>query len=239
VTDSQNGRSSRDPQPQKSAAVEDYAKAIYALDRRAEGAVGTSALAERLGVSPASVTAMLKRMAEMKLVSHEPYHGVTLTESGERVALEVIRHHRLIESYLAEALGMPWDRVHEEAEVLEHYISEELEERIALALDDPTRDPHGDPIPDRELELSSETGVALAGLEPGCEGVFDRVSDSDPEMLRYLELRNIKPGTDVRIIGRQPFGGPMLVEFAGVEHAIGDELARRMLIDAAAGEAAP
>ena len=214
-----------------SAAVEDYAKAIYALGRRDEGPVATTALAERLGISPASVTAMLKRMAEMSLVSYEPYHGVTLTKSGERVALEVIRHHRLIESYLAEALDVPWDQVHKEAEVLEHYISEDLEERMAVALGDPTRDPHGDPIPDRELELSRETGVALIDLEPGHAGVFDRVSDSDPEMLRYLDARDIKPGTAVRVKGRQPFGGPMLVEFAGAEHAIGDELARRMLID--------
>lgn len=234
VTDTQHVRTRPGPEVPNSAAVEDYAKAIYALSPRADGPVTTTALAERLGISPASVTAMLKRMAEMGLVSYQPYHGVTLTSSGERVALEVIRHHRLIESYLAEALGVPWDQVHREAEVLEHYISEDLEERMAVALGDPTRDPHGDPIPDRELELSKETGVALVELEAGREGVFGRVSDSDPEMLRYLDARNIKPGTQVRVNGRQPFGGPMLVDFAGTEHAIGDELARRMLIDTAA-----
>ena len=234
VTDTQHVRTRPSPEVPNSAAVEDYAKAIYALSSRVEGPVTTTALAERLGISPASVTAMLKRMAEMSLVSYEPYHGVTLTASGERVALEVIRHHRLIESYLAEALGVPWDQVHREAEVLEHYISEDLEERMAVALGDPTRDPHGDPIPDRGLELSRETGVALVELEAGREGVFGRVSDSDPEMLRYLDARGIKPGTRVRVTGRQPFGGPMLVEFAGTEHAIGDELARRMLIDTAA-----
>ncbi|MET0957957.1 MAG: metal-dependent transcriptional regulator, partial [Solirubrobacterales bacterium] len=160
-------------------AIEDYAKTIHALSRREDGPVGTSALAERLGVSPGTVTAMLKRMAELGLVEHRPYHGVELTEAGERVALEVIRHHRLIEAYLAEALGMPWDRVHDEAEVLEHYISEELEERMAVALGDPSHDPHGDPIPDRELAVSGEESVSLADLEPGERGVFCRVSDAD------------------------------------------------------------
>ena len=226
----QHSRPQSDAEGPISAAVEDYAKAIYALGRRADGPVGTSALAERLGVSPASVTAMLKRMAEMRLVAHEPYHGVTLTAMGERVALEVIRHHRLIESYLAEALGMPWDRVHDEAEVLEHYISEEVEERIAVALGDPNRDPHGDPIPDRGLKVPTEGGSPLAELDPGGEGVFIRVSDGDPEMLRYLDERGIRPGMGVRVTERQPFGGPLLVDFAGSEHAIGDELARRMVV---------
>ena len=147
-------------------AVEDYAKAIYGLARHAEGPVGTSALARRLGVSPGTVTAMLKRMATAGLVEHEPYRGVRLTDAGEKVALEVMRHHRLLESYLADALGMPWDRVHAEAEVLEHYISEDLEERIATALGDPVVDPHGDPIPSRELEISTQGGTSLAELEP-------------------------------------------------------------------------
>jgi DtxR family Mn-dependent transcriptional regulator len=211
-------------------AVEDYAKAIYALAQRGEGPVGTSALAARLGVSPASVTAMLKRMHEMKLVTHEPYRGVTLTPAGDRVALEVMRHHRLLEAYLSEALGMPWDRVHDEAEVLEHYISEELEERIATALGDPNRDPHGDPIPDRELVLGDEEGVALVELGLGESGTFSRVSDSDPEMLRYLSDQGIRPGAELRVIERQPFGGPLFVEVEGARHAIGGELAQRMLI---------
>ena len=211
-------------------AIQDYAKAIYGLQRRADGAVATSALADRLGVSPASVTAMLKRMAEAGLVEHEPYRGVRLTRAGERVALEVMRHHRLLESYLAEALGMPWDRVHAEAEVLEHYISEELEERIASALGDPAVDPHGDPIPSRELEISAEKGTALAEMEPGDGGVFSRVSDSDPEMLRYLAERGIRPGSPLEVTERQPFGGPLFVEVSGQKHAIGGKLAERMLI---------
>jgi DtxR family Mn-dependent transcriptional regulator len=215
----------------KTEAVEDYAKAIYALARRAGGPVGTSALADRLGVSPGTVTAMLKRMAEMGLVEHEPYHGVSLTAAGERVALEVIRHHRLIESYLAEALGMPWDKVHDEAEVLEHYISEELEERIAAALGDPPFDPHGDPIPDRQLALEASAATPLATLKPGAQGVFVRVSDSDPEMLRYLADRGIRPGAALEVTERQPFGGPLTVAVAGTDHAIGGDLAERMLVD--------
>ena len=213
------------------AAVEDYAKAIYALARRGGGRVGTSALADRLGVSPGTVTAMLKRMAEMGLVEHERYRGVALTDAGERVALEVIRHHRLIESYLADALGMPWDKVHDEAEVLEHYISEELEERIAAALGDPSHDPHGDPIPDRRLSLSADdAGVALADLDPGENGTFSRVSDSDPEMLRYLDERGIRPGARVAVQDREPFGGALMIVVDGTAHAIGVELARRMLV---------
>ncbi len=213
-----------------SEAVEDYAKAIFTLQRRGGGPVTTTALAERLGVSPASVTSMLKRMDTMDLASHEPYRGVTLTPDGERLALEVLRHHRLLEAYLAEALGMPWDRVHQEAEVLEHYISEELEERIASALGDPGRDPHGDPIPSRDLALGAEGGVALARLEAGASGVFSRVSDSDPAMLRYLAKRGIRPGSRITVTGRQPFGGPVFVEVDGARHALGGELARRILI---------
>jgi DtxR family Mn-dependent transcriptional regulator len=212
-------------------AIEDYAKTIHALARRADGPVGTSALAERLGVSPGTVTAMLKRMAELGLVEHRPYHGAELTEAGERVALEVIRHHRLIEAYLAEALGMPWDRVHNEAEVLEHYISEELEERMASALGDPSHDPHGDPIPDRRLDVELEEADAPLGeLEPGERATFSRVSDSDPEMLRYLDQRDIRPGVELEVTAREPFDGPLTVRCQGADHVLGGELPRRMRV---------
>lgn len=225
-----SGFRTRGQRPAGSEAVEDYAKAIFALAQRNDGAVATSTLADRLGVSPASVTAMLKRMGEMGLVEHEPYHGVRLTEAGERAALEVLRHHRLLESYLAEALGMPWDRIHDEAEVLEHYISEDLEERMAQALGDPKHDPHGDSIPDRDLELAADDGVPLDRLEPGDDGTFARVSDSDPEMLRYLAERGITPGVALAVVERQPFGGGLLVKAAGEPHLIGSELAERMVI---------
>jgi DtxR family Mn-dependent transcriptional regulator len=173
-----------------SSAIEDYAKAIYALELRAGEAVTTNALAERLGVTPGSASGMVKRLAELGLVEHEPYRGVQLTEDGRRVALEVIRHHRLLELYLVQSLGVPWDRVHEEAEVLEHVLSEELEELIAAQLGDPTHDPHGDPIPTRELTIEEESTQSLQSLEAGACGRFARVSDSDPEMLRFLADRS-------------------------------------------------
>jgi DtxR family transcriptional regulator, Mn-dependent transcriptional regulator len=213
-----------------SEAVQDYVKAIYALERRASGPVSTTVLAERLAVNPSSVTAMLKRLDEMRLVGYEPYHGVTLTLAGERLALEVMRHHRLIEAFLAEALEMPWDRVHDEAEVLEHYISEDLERRIADKLGNPSVDPHGDPIPTAELDLAADRTTALPDLAPGNGAIFARVSDSDPEMLRYLAERGIRPGARLRVTGVQPFGGPMFVEVDGREHALGGELARKMRV---------
>jgi DtxR family transcriptional regulator, Mn-dependent transcriptional regulator len=216
-----------------SEAIEDYAKAIFALQRRGREPVGTTALAERLGVAPPSVTAMLKRLDQMHLVRYEPYKGVTLTAAGERVALEVMRHHRLIEAYLSYALGMPWDRVHDEAEVLEHYISEELEELIAVKLGDPERDPHGDPIPARDLSLGEDRTVRLDELEPGQSATFARVSDSDPSMLRYLAEAGIRPGATLAVTGRQPFAGPLFVTSGGREHVLGGELARRMRVIAA------
>ena len=153
--------------------------------------MATNDLAERLGVTPASVSAMLKKLAERGLVEHVPYRGVLLTAEGERVALEVLRHHRLLELYLAEHLGVPWDRVHEEAEALEHVISEDLEARIAAKLGDPTHDPHGDPIPSADLQIDEGDARALESLEPGDRGRFVRVSDTDPEMLRYLDERGV------------------------------------------------
>ena len=177
-----------------SSAVEDYAKAIYALQMRGREPVSTTALAERLGVTPASASGMVKRLGELGLVEHQPYRGVTLTDGGRRVALEVMRHHRLLELYLVESLGVPWDRVHEEAEVLEHVLSEELEELIAAKLGDPTRDPHGDPIPTRDLTIQEGPTLSLQALESGARGRFARISDSDPDMLRFLAERGIAPG---------------------------------------------
>ena len=202
--------------------------------------MGTSTLAERLDVAPSTVTAMLKRLDAMGLVRYEPYHGVTLTDGGEQVALEVIRHHRLLEAFLADALGMPWDRVHDEAEVLEHYISEELERRIAEKLGNPSQDPHGDPIPSADLDMADDRTVALAELRPGAAATFARVSDSQPEMLRYLAERGIRPGVLLRVTGAQPFGGPLLVAVEGRRHALGGELARNMRVErlGTGGEAA-
>ena len=213
-------------------AIEDYAKAIFALERRHGGPVANSALAERLAVSPGTVTAMLKRMQGMGLVSHELYHGVSLTPKGEQVALEVLRHHRLLEAYLVDVLGVPWDRVHDEAEVLEHYLSEELEQRIAAALGEPDRDPHGDPIPRSDLSLAVDEDIPLEELAPGQRATVARVSDSDPEMLRYLAELRIGPGTELRMVAREPFGAGVRIEIAGTEHGIGEQLARRLLVAA-------
>lgn len=215
----------------RSQAVEDYCKAIFALQSRADGTVSTNALAERLGITPGSVSAMLRKLVELQLVEHVPYRGVTLTQKGRAVALEVIRHHRLIELFLAETLEMPWDRVHQEAEVLEHVLSEELEALIAAKLGDPKLDPHGDPIPSASLEFSELQTRSLESLQAGDGGVFVRVSDSDPEMLRYLSKRGIAPGDRLEVLERQPFGGPMLVSFDGIEQAVGGLLARAMRVD--------
>lgn len=215
----------------RSPAVEDYCKAIFTLQSRTGAPVSTNALAERLSITPGSVSAMVRRLGELGLTEHVPYRGVELTPRGRTVALEVIRHHRLIELFLAKTLDMPWDRVHDEAEVLEHVISEELEQLIATKLGDPTRDPHGDPIPTAELQLAERNTQSLDSLKEGQRGVFVRVSDSDPEMLRYLSARGISPGERLQVIERQPFGGPLTVSFEGSEQAVGGLLAKAMRIE--------
>ena len=215
-----------------SEAVQDYAKAIYALERRGGGQpVLTNDLAARLGVTAASASSMTKKLADLGLVEHEPYHGVRLTADGERVALEVLRHHRLLELYLAEHLGVPWDRVHEEAEALEHVLSEDLEARIAAKLGDPTHDPHGDPIPTAELIIDEGDTRPLEAVEVGARGRFVRVSDSDPEMLRYLERRGIRIGDRFELVDRQPFEGPVTMRLAGRDEVIGGALARSMRVE--------
>jgi DtxR family Mn-dependent transcriptional regulator len=217
--------------PRPSEAIQNYAKAIYALEQRGNGAVTNNALAERLGVTPASASSMVKKLDELGLVTHVPYKGVKLTSGGRRVALEVLRHHRLLELYLAESLGVPWDRVHDEAEILEHVLSEELEELIAAKLGNPTHDPHGDPIPNAELEIEEQPTQALASLPTGSAGVFVRVSDSDPNMLRYLAQLGITPGDRFEVVDRQPFGGPLFARFDGRVHALGGELASAMRVE--------
>ena len=214
-----------------SHAIEDYAKAIYVLETRGSEPVSTNALAERLGVTPGSVSAMVKKLDELGLVAHTPYRGVRLTATGRRTALEVIRHHRLLELFLAEVLEMPWDRVHQEAEVLEHVLSSELEEIIAAKLGNPTRDPHGDPIPSAEFEIEEVETRSLADLQPGDCGVFVRVSDSDSEMLRYLGERGVAPGERLEVIERQPFGGPLFVRFGTHVHPLGGDLAQAMRVE--------
>ena len=208
-------------------AVQDYAKAIFTLESR-DGAASTTDLAALLEVRPASVSGMLRKLSALGLVEHERYRGVRLTERGRRVALEVIRHHRLVELFLVESLGMTWDEVHAEAEVLEHALSEELEELIAAKLGDPTVDPHGDPIPSRELKLAEIPAPTLEELEPGEAATFVRISDAEPEMLRFLGERGIVPGARLRLVERQPFDGPLFVRVGRNVHVLGATLARAM-----------
>jgi DtxR family Mn-dependent transcriptional regulator len=215
----------------RSHAIEDYAKAIYVLETRGSEPVSTNALAERLGVTPGSVSAMVKKLDEADLVTHTPYRGVRLTAAGRRTALEVIRHHRLLELFLAEVLEMPWDRVHQEAEVLEHVLSSELEEIIAAKLGNPTRDPHGDPIPTPDFEIEEQETRSLADLQPGDKGTFVRVSDSDSAMLRYLGERGVTPGAHLEVIERQPFGGPLFVRVGSDVHPLGGDLAQAMRVE--------
>ncbi len=205
-------------------AMQDYVKEIYKLRLEGKRAT-TSAIAERLGVRPPSVTAMVKRLSALGLAEHAPYRGVELTPAGERVALEVIRHHRLLELYLAQALGLSLDEVHSEADRLEHALSEELEARIDRSLGYPTHDPHGDPIPDAALRLDRKRLRTLASLEPGDEATIERVPDGDDELLRYLTKLALVPGKKVKLRSAEPFEGPLTVRVGKTEHAISRELA--------------
>ena len=204
--------------------MQDYVKEIYKLRLEGKRAT-TSAIAERMGVRPPSVTAMVKRLSALGLAEHAPYRGVELTPAGERVALEIIRHHRLLELYLTQALGLSLDEVHSEADRLEHALSEELEARIDRSLGYPTHDPHGDPIPDAKLRLDRKRLRTLASLEPGDEATIERVPDGDDELLRYLAKLALVPGKKVKLRSAEPFGGPLTVRVGKVEHAISRELA--------------
>jgi DtxR family Mn-dependent transcriptional regulator len=210
-------------------AIQDYVKEIYKLEASGRRAT-TSALAERLGVSPPSVTSMLKKLAVLGLAEHERYHGARLTAKGERVALEVIRHHRLIEQYLVETLGLPIDAVHVEADRLEHALSEELEAHIDRTLGFPTRDPHGDPIPGPDLKLERSDVTPLSALEPGARATVERVPDGDGELLRYLSELKLVPGSRLQMRELAPFDGPVTVRVGGADHAISRELAGRISV---------
>jgi len=208
-------------------AVQDYLKAIYALEAAGER-VTTSALAARMGVSAPSATAMTKRLAELGLAERAPYRGVVLTEAGRRGALEVLRHHRLLELYLVNRLGLSLDEVHAEAELLEHALSEELEAKIDEELGFPTRDPHGDPIPDRELRVEHAGDSTLLDIVPGARAAVTRVPDGDRDLLRYLAELGLVPGSDVEVVSQAPFGGPVTVRTESGDHAISRELADRI-----------
>lgn len=215
--------------------MQDYLKGIYMLSKELGSAepVPTSALADRLGVTPASATNMLKKLDSLGLVSHANYRGAALTEPGRKIALEVIRHHRLLETYLAEALGVPWDQVHAEAEVLEHFLSEELEERIAAQLGHPEFDPHGHPIPTKDGAVPEHSEQLLWEASEGSSVAVERVSDAEAEALRYLGSIGILPGAAVEIVGRGPLAGPLYVKVqAGSDdvHALSKELAEAVWV---------
>lgn len=210
--------------PELSVAIQDYLKEIYKLQSAGERAT-TTAIARRLSVAPSSVTSMLKKLAVLGLAEHAPYRGVSLTETGERIALEIVRHHRLIEMYLAETLGVPIDALHAEADRLEHVLSEELEARIDEQLGYPTHDPHGDPIPDAGLKVARLSLRPLADLEPGERAMVRRVPDGDAELLRYLAELSLVPGRRVTMRRTAPFNGPLTIDVDGTEHAVSRELA--------------
>ena len=221
-----------------SPAVEDYLKAIYKLqiehpETSAGGGATTNAIAKRMSVSAASTTNMLKRLAEMKLVNYESYKGVTLTDAGMKVALEIIRHHRLLELYLHEVMGYSWDKVHDEAEYLEHHISEEFEDKIAEMLGDPTHDPHGHPIPTKDGKLPAHKFSTLADAEPGQNVVVQLVSDADPEMLKYMAELKLRPNAKVRVVSKAPFNGPITLEVEGKKRSLGSEVARHISVSIA------
>jgi DtxR family Mn-dependent transcriptional regulator len=203
----------------RSTATEDYLKAVFALEERELGPVTTTELAHRLGVSVSSASGMVRKLNDLGLITHRRYHEVGLTDGGRRVALAVLRRHRIIELYLFKALGFRWDEVHDEAEVLEHAVSDKLLERMAATLGDPTRDPHGDPIPTTDGRMVGPPTTRLVALQPGMVGELVRVADADNEMLRYLAEHHIALGDRVEAVERQPLGGPLLVRVGEPPHA--------------------
>jgi DtxR family transcriptional regulator, Mn-dependent transcriptional regulator len=208
-----------------SESIQDYLRVVYKLEAD-EGRATTSAIAERLGVSAPSVTGMLKKLAGLGLVDHEPYRGAVLTDTGRRAAIEITRHHRLLEMYLMENLGLGIDAVHAEADRLEHALSEELEARIDESLGYPTHDPHGDPIPDASLRVEAAELRTLASLEPGEEATIRRVPDGDAELLRYLSSLDLLPGKRISVRESAPFDGPLTIAVgAGDQHAIARNVA--------------
>lgn len=205
------------------AAIQDYLKTIYDLSISKE-TVTTKTIADRLGVAQASVTGMVKKLAEYKLVQHTPYHGVALTESGTKIALEMLRHHRLLELYLKEVMGFSWDKVHDEAERLEHVISEEFEERMAEMLGHPTTDPHGAVIPSKNGEIEIQSLTRLSHVKEGTAVRIKQVSDKDAEKLRYLADIGLFPDVDIRVLEKHPFEGPLVIQLEDTEHHLGKGL---------------
>ena len=212
-----------------SQALEDYLKVIYVLETDGEKAT-TTAIAQALDVSNASVTNMLKKLAGMHLIVHESYKGAELSPAGKKVALEILRHHRLLELYLKEVMGYSWDEVHDEAEKLEHHISEQFEDRIAELLNHPTHDPHGDPIPTKDGVMPEKATLALNEAEINTLYIVGRVRDQNPELLRYLEQQGVLPGVELTIIEKAPFDGPINLKIDGELISLGFTIAQNIFL---------
>lgn len=221
---------SADERGELSAPVEDYLKAIYELEQSG-AAAGTNELAARLQIAPASVSGMVRRLAEQRLIEHERYKGARLTPAGRAAALRTIRRHRVIEMYLTTALGYAWDCVHDEAERLEHACSDELVDRMAAAIGEPMHDPHGAPIPTRDGTVDERRFGSLADLQPGDAAGVRRVSDKDGERLRYLAELGMVPGATITLVARAPFDGPITVDVDGTERSIGPGLAAEVMVE--------
>jgi DtxR family Mn-dependent transcriptional regulator len=212
--------------------VEDYLKTIYELSAR-DGVAATSDVANALGVAPASVTGMIRRLAAQGLLDYVKYRGVHLTPAGRRAALSTIRRHRILETYLTRVLGYPWDRVHDEAERLEHAASDELIECMSAAMGHPTADPHGAPIPTVDGVVDERLLQTLAELPVGELALMVRVSDKNPEMLRYLADISLQPGVEVTVLSRAPFDGPITLRIGSSESVVGATLAAQVLVEIA------
>lgn len=212
-----------------SQAVEDYLKTIYTLESEGDKAT-TTKIADALEVSSASATNMVKRLSKMGLVDYQSYKGASLTKSGRKIALEIIRHHRLLELYLLEVMGYSWDEVHDEAEKLEHHISEQFEDKIAKLLDDPTHDPHGDPIPTKDGLMPEMDAQPLIDAETDQDYIVSRVKDQDPELLRYLEKIGLLPGIKIRVKEMAPFKGPITLLIENNEQVVGNDVAKNIFI---------
>lgn len=223
------------PEDQLSEAVQDYLKAIYELTTADGGPISTNQIARRLGVEPASVTGMLKRLASMDppLVHYYKHHGVQLTEEGQHISLQVVRKHRLLELFLVKILGYTWDEVHEEAERLEHAISFRFGERLARLLGEPDFDPHGDPIPDRDLQLPVMSTVPLGEVKPGLHAAVRRVSTSDPALLRYLGEINVQPGSVIKVLEQIPFDHTVHINVEGDDEVrvLGHEISMLLQVE--------
>lgn len=218
-----------------SPSVEDYIKAIYKA-HASNGSVATHELAERLHVSAPAVSKMMRKLSALKLITHAPYQGVKLTRAGEKLALEIIRHHRLIELYLVQAMGFSWDSVHEEAERLEHHISEEFEDKIDELLGHPTACPHGDPIPTRAGTIAPTTDRPLAQQRSPARLIVRRVSDEDAELLRHFQALGVTPGTAIELVTQEPFEGPLVLKVGGKRVRLTPQAARKVFVDAIATE---